>query len=272
MKRNIIKGIILLCGCLALASCRYEEIVPFDYPEGQVYLPVAYSGTVYAIDDISLPTYDTPTSGAPYRYLLSDDKTRFNVPLSVYRSGLNPGNAVTVSIADNRQLVTDSKGEGKALSESVELLPESVYSCNASVKFDEGQIVAPFSLQVDFSFLKQNIGKQFAAGISISSKEQTCNPKLSSVIVLIDTRFLQAEPSFVFAIDAADSLKAVFNNSSRFADPASYSWDFGDGSVKSSETNPAHVFPAAGSYTVSLTAINPLTNEKKTASEEVVIK
>jgi Tol biopolymer transport system component len=37
--------------------------------------------------------------------------------------------------------------------------------------------------------------------------------------------------------------------------PAFWSWDFGDGSV-STEQNPSHVYAAAGSYTVSLTAAN----------------
>ena len=33
-----------------------------------------------------------------------------------------------------------------------------------------------------------------------------------------------------------------------------YSWNFGDGTATSTSTAPAHVFPAAGTYTVSLTA------------------
>jgi PKD repeat protein len=38
--------------------------------------------------------------------------------------------------------------------------------------------------------------------------------------------------------------------------PTSWSWDFGDGTPKSTEKNPVHTFNKAGKYTVSLTTTN----------------
>jgi len=49
-------------------------------------------------------------------------------------------------------------------------------------------------------------------------------------------------------------LTVDFVNNSKFA--VSYSWDFGDGSAVSTEENPTHVYDAAGTYTVVLTATN----------------
>ena len=37
-------------------------------------------------------------------------------------------------------------------------------------------------------------------------------------------------------------------------DSVSYLWDFGDGTATSTSSAPAHTFPAAGTYTVTLTA------------------
>jgi len=58
-------------------------------------------------------------------------------------------------------------------------------------------------------------------------------------------------------------LTVQFTDESDFA--TSWSWDFGDGSEKSTEQNPEHVFAIVGSYTVTLTT----TNEK---GDSVLVK
>jgi len=57
--------------------------------------------------------------------------------------------------------------------------------------------------------------------------------------------------SFQYEKDANDFAKVTFTNFSQNAE--SVSWDFGDGSAVSTEQNPVHTFPAAGTYTVKLT-------------------
>jgi uncharacterized repeat protein (TIGR01451 family) len=49
---------------------------------------------------------------------------------------------------------------------------------------------------------------------------------------------------------------SFFTNTTTGEAPISYEWDFGDGSDISTETNPEHVYAAAGSYQVTLTATN----------------
>jgi PKD repeat protein len=64
----------------------------------------------------------------------------------------------------------------------------------------------------------------------------------------------------------ADGATITFTNTSTLAD--SYSWDFGDGTT-STETDPVHVFPADGSYNVSLTATNDV--GESTTSQTIII-
>lgn len=50
--------------------------------------------------------------------------------------------------------------------------------------------------------------------------------------------------------------------------PTSWLWSFGDGS-SSTEKNPSHIYTAAGTYTVSLTATNEAGNNSHTASNYI---
>ena len=58
--------------------------------------------------------------------------------------------------------------------------------------------------------------------------------------------------SFTYKVDSYDFKKVVFNNISRNYE--TLSWDFGDGSAKSSEANPVHTYDSLKAYTVKLTA------------------
>jgi PKD repeat protein len=57
---------------------------------------------------------------------------------------------------------------------------------------------------------------------------------------------------FSFTIDAADFKKVNFKSAAQNADKLS--WDFGDGTATSAETNPVHTYASAGTYVVKLTA------------------
>ena len=70
--------------------------------------------------------------------------------------------------------------------------------------------------------------------------------------------------SFQYEISADNFLEVVFANFSQYAD--SYSWDFGDGNT-STEENPTHVYAAAGTYTVVLTATG---NDKNVTKSETI--
>jgi PKD repeat protein len=55
--------------------------------------------------------------------------------------------------------------------------------------------------------------------------------------------------------DTLAPLSVTFSDLSAY-EPATWSWDFGDGSAVSQDTSPVHVFPAPGVYTVCLTVCN----------------
>jgi PKD domain/Secretion system C-terminal sorting domain len=55
--------------------------------------------------------------------------------------------------------------------------------------------------------------------------------------------------------DTLDPLSVAFTDLSYY-EPAEWSWDFGDGSLLSRDTSPAHVFPDKGAYKVCLTVRN----------------
>ncbi len=57
---------------------------------------------------------------------------------------------------------------------------------------------------------------------------------------------------FSYTVDAADYRKVTFTSAAQNA--TSVSWDFGDGTAVSAETNPVHTYAGVGTYTVKLTA------------------
>ena len=58
--------------------------------------------------------------------------------------------------------------------------------------------------------------------------------------------------SFTFQVDAADFMKVAFTNQS--TNFSALSWNFGDNSATSAETNPVHTFADLGDFVVTLTA------------------
>jgi uncharacterized repeat protein (TIGR01451 family) len=63
---------------------------------------------------------------------------------------------------------------------------------------------------------------------------------------------------------------SIFTNTTTGEPPVSYEWDFGDGSDISTETSPEHVYAAAGSYEVTLTATNDYESDSFTATHIVL--
>lgn len=81
-----------------------------------------------------------------------------------------------------------------------------------------------------------------------------------------DTTTQNPVASFQFEVSATNFLEVTFTNFSQNA--TSYSWDFGDGET-SSEKNPVHVYAAAASYDVVLTASNSGKNATFSATIEL---
>jgi len=64
-----------------------------------------------------------------------------------------------------------------------------------------------------------------------------------------------------------------YNNSNNNGSPGTvYSWDFGDQSAISHDFSPVHTYPVAGTYTITLTATNPLISCSSTAQQVIAVK
>lgn len=250
---------VLLYGTLFLFlslqyACQYDEIVDTDYPAGTIYMPIAYDGAVYSIDEITQPTLAVPTTGSAYRYAANRGTNEFRIPLGIYRSGVHPGEAVTVHILRDPSVIDRLKADAE-LGDDVLLLPEGKYSMTESVRMESGQREASFDLMVDFSFLRNQTPDVYALGIVVSCSEQEVNPDLNTVVVLIDTKMMLPVPSFTYSASPINGTELSFLNASQFA--LSYSWNFGDGSESSNEKAPMHRYPSLNEdkeYTVRLSA------------------
>jgi len=79
---------------------------------------------------------------------------------------------------------------------------------------------------------------------------------LSVIVVMVSCKKEEDDKdviaSFTFEVDSVDFLKVAFTN--RSSNFSTLSWNFGDGSAVSTETNPVHTYAAAGAYNVVLTA------------------
>lgn len=76
--------------------------------------------------------------------------------------------------------------------------------------------------------------------------------------------------NFSFAPDLPAPGESVAFTDRSAGSPLAWAWDFGDGTVPSSERNPRHVFVQAGTYTVRLTVTNAAGSNARTASVSVV--
>ncbi|MCD7974030.1 MAG: PKD domain-containing protein [Candidatus Azobacteroides sp.] len=251
IKNTIRISLAFLFLAAMLTSCDYEEIAPADYPESLIYLPLAaYEGGIYTIDQFNESGLTTPTEGGTYAYILDKEKNQFEIPLSVYRSGLNPGGAASITISVNNDTLRQLIAEGMVT--DVEPLPSGKYELVSSVQLGSGERLAPFSLVVDLDFLYGQAPQRYAMAISIASPEQKENPELSTVVVIIDTKIFVPAIEFATYVDSQDYKRITFFNTSEYV--VAYEWDFGDGTT-SREESPVHTYNADGVYEVTLKTI-----------------
>lgn len=270
--KNIIKSstkmfITLFVLALMMVSCEYDTNVrPATYPDQIIYMPAAYGGN-FMINDIAKRIGDPTVPGQPFRYIVDSVARKFNIPLSVYRAGINNEGRFKVDIAVNSDTITKLIAAGKLV--NTELLGSDKYSIVSSVDMEDGKEIASFNLVVNLDSLRKNYpGKVYALGVGISSTERATNPKLATTIVVIDTKIMKPTPNFTYTVDGTNSKKIIFANSSLMS--ARYLWNFGDGSPVSSATSPSYTFPGAGTYSVTLTAIG-LTGMEDKSSYTVII-
>lgn len=271
MKNNIKGGLrlflILIGTAIIIVSCEYETNVrPAGYPDQIIYMPAAYGGN-FVINDIARRIGDPPVPGQPFRYVVDTASRKFNIPLSVYRAGINNDGAFKVDIAANSDTINKLILAGKLV--NTVLLDQTKYSIISSVDMPDGKELATFNLVIDLDFMRQNYPASiFALGVGVSSTQRASNPKLATTIVVVDSKIMKPTPNFTQAAAASDSKKINFTNSSLMS--VRYLWDFGDGSAVSSVTSPSHTYVNAGTYTITLTAIGITGMEDKTIKTTVI--
>jgi hypothetical protein len=95
-------------------------------------------------------------------------------------------------------------------------------------------------------------------------------PSVAKIIQLLPSEKIEP-PTAAFISSSPDTLGEItqFTNTST-GTALTYSWNFGDGSPVSSQVHPAHLYTAAGSYTVTLTATNPVGTDVTTGIVEII--
>jgi hypothetical protein len=254
MKNVIIKAkklmALLFAVTVTMASCQYEEVAPANYPEQKIYMPAAYGG-IFHINEIPKRIGDVPTPGSTYRFEVDLTNGRFIIPLGVYRAGVNNNGTFKIDIAVKADTIAQLISAGTLT--STEILPADAFTVPTSVDMNDGDELAIFNLSVNLNLLLNNYpDKKYALAINVSSAQRQSNPKLSTTIVLIDTKIMKPTANYNSIFDTTNPKRIVFQNTSLFSN--GYSWDFGDGSG-STETSPSHIYAASGTYTVRLTAL-----------------
>ncbi|CAL1516336.1 PKD domain-containing protein [Chitinophaga sp. MM2321] len=255
---NNIKILVALSGfVITLASCSYKEIVDADYPDQKIYMPAAVNGN-YIIAGVS-------PANKPFRYVVDMAAKKFNVPLSVYRSGINNNGGFTVDIKVDTDTIT--RMIDASILTGTLLLPADKYTIESAVDMAGGKEWAPFTLSVDLDFLRNNPGQLYALCVGVSSPQKEVNPANCKTIIIIDPKITLPVAGFTSTPVEDDPNTIQFTNTSAYA--LEYSWDFGDGG-KADVPSPAHTYTTAGTYTVKLTVTGITGEENKSTMDATV--
>jgi hypothetical protein len=261
---NLVKLIPAVALFFAMfVSCKKEtRVKDASYTDQLIYLPAAVDGNsvngIYQINKVAVP-------GQVFRYISDIANGKLNIPLAVYRSGVNANGVVTVDISGNTDTVATLLAAGK-LPATTEVLPLSKYELVPQLTIADGKDFEPFILSADLDFLLNNLSKQFAIGVAASSQQKAAG-RFNTAVILIDPAFLVPAAVFTTSISGRT---VNFSNTSVNANQ--WLWDYGDGTTPSTEKAAAHTYATPGTYTVTLTAAGALGDyNKSTVTATVVI-
>jgi len=259
---NILLKFILSGLILINTSCKYDEIVDTIYPDSVIYLPITVNGSIatngiYTINEGASAAWVSPTPGQPLKYNVNKASNEFIIPLGVYRSGTENKitKEITVDLALNQDTVLALINLGKLT--GVSALPADKLQLPNTIVIQPGKNNSMFNLVLDLNFLRTDAPKKYAFAVTISSASDSVNSTLNTAIVVIDTQITIPKAQFTTKLTGSSIDTYTFTNSSLYWDLFSgeeaFSWNFGDGSPVSNETNPEHKFNASGQYSVTLT-------------------
>jgi Domain of unknown function (DUF1735)/PKD domain len=254
---------VLLLISLVVVSCKkYEDIRDANYSEQTVYMPAAVEGNsvngIYRVNAVAV-------AGQVYRYVADVAGSKLNIPLSVYRAGVDTKGSIDVTIAANTDTVNKLILANK-FPAITELLPSDKYTLSATtVTIPDGEGYKGFTLALDLNFLLANLTKKFAIGVTVSSNQKKTG-SFSTTVVYIDPAFLVPIANFTRTISGRT---VSFSNTS--VNSNAWSWNYGDGSPVSTERALPYTYAAAGTYTITLTAKGALGSLNPSTFSSVVI-
>lgn len=264
MKTRLI--LFTLTALLGSVSCSYDTITDADYPAQRIYLAAAAEGNIYTIESIPSHSSNTPTPGSVFQFTVDEQARKFNIPLAIYRAGIDNHGEVVTRIAFNTDTVNSLIAAGQL--PDVTLLPADKYTMPSEVRMDEGRSHASFDVSVDLDFLiAQAPDAKLAFGLNITESSREVNEELDALIVVIDTKIMKPSAQFTFQVDADVWNCIHFTN--RSENIVASQWQFGDGS-SSEETNPTHVYETGGTYEVTLTTTG-ISGEQESFRMEVQV-
>ena len=171
--KSILKAILFSLLIGVSSACIHEDIVEGDYPDSVIYLPLANNGilTISAMDESSSPRFTI-------------ENNQLTIPIGIYRSGIGRLDEVLVAVDLNLDTLA-------ALSiPNLQVLPQSALEYPNSVQLNRGIALETINLRVNLSAVFQNPEAMYGFAIGISSEQVPTNPALSTLLVLIDPRFL----------------------------------------------------------------------------------
>lgn len=245
-----IKLFMALVVGLTILSCEYDDVVDYDFPGQKIYMPAAVKG-VFTIDNV--PSYYDfhPTPGTAYRFKVDLNTKKLIVPLGVYRSGIDKGGNVPVTISLRNDTVATLLAASK-IPAGTTVIPADKVQIPTAVEVKSGSEVETFDISIDLDYLKSVPNAIYGVAVGIESSKVTVNSLYKTTVVIINTKFLKPAADFVTKADATVTKQITFTNKSTYG--ISYSWDFGDNST-STLTSPVHIYAAAGTYNVTLTTV-----------------
>jgi len=255
-----LKAIAFVSLAVALsASCEYKEIADFPFTQN-VYLPAAGFAS-FGAGANGLYVITPSIQGQPYRYLADKATNKFNVPLSVSRTAVNPSGGVQVNLATNADTVIRLITAGKFVvpgdpSITTEVLPTTAYTLPNEISIPDGGILANFNLSIDLAFLSNSVTatpkKRYAIGVGITGAGKSVDSLKRLAVIFIDpVAVLIPVANFTTFVDNAYKTVGVINISQN---GTTYSWNYGDGTAVSTAVSESHKYAASGTYTITLTA------------------